>query len=92
MENNIKFQVLYYPATGGSHDSESYKLFGDDHYLTKDLTTLFTTSYIRTEEDLKNKYVFPLSASLEELSGLPPALVVIGEADVLRDGKLNLIS
>ncbi|CAO3655551.1 unnamed protein product [Mucor hiemalis] len=85
LENSIKYQVLYYPATGGSLDNESHKLFGDEYYLTSDLTALFLNSYIRDEEDLKSKYVYPLpNTTVEELVGLPPALLIVGEVDVLR--------
>lgn len=87
MENSIKYQVLYYPATGGSLDNESHKLFGDEYYLTSDLTALFLNSYIRDEEDMKSKYVYPLpNTTVEELVGLPPALLIVGEVDVLRYG------
>ena len=43
----------------------------------------FGNYYIRNDEDTKNKYVAPLLA--EDLSNLPPALVITAENDVLRD-------
>lgn len=79
--------MLYYPATGGSLDNESYKLYGDGYYLTADLCTLFSNSYLRNEEDLKNKYAHPLpNTTVEELVGMPPTLFIVGEVDVLRTG------
>ena len=33
----------------------------------------------------KEPTVCPLQASIEQLSGLPPTLIIIGENDVLRD-------
>ena len=39
-----------------------------------------------TDEDKRNEITAsPLRASLDQLAGLPPALVINGEADVLRD-------
>jgi acetyl esterase len=43
----------------------------------------FWDHYLRNEEDGKNPYASPLQA--EDLSGLPPALVLTGEFDPLRD-------
>ena len=33
----------------------------------------------------KNPTVSPLQASIDQLSKLPPALIIVGENDVLRD-------
>jgi acetyl esterase len=41
--------------------------------------------YARDTKTRDNPYVSPLRASLEQLKGLPPALVITAENDPLRD-------
>lgn len=41
--------------------------------------------YIPEPEKRKDIHAFPLQATVEQLKGLPPALVITGELDVLRD-------
>lgn len=80
---SIAFQLLIYPATGMSSDTNSHKENGEGYFLTKDLMTWFTSCYIQSVEDLDNPYVAPLKA--QDFSGLPPAFVLTGEFDPLRD-------
>ena len=42
-------------------------------------------NYASKETNRKEPTVSPLQASIEQLRGLPPALVINGEFDVLRD-------
>ncbi|CAO0793146.1 unnamed protein product [Mucor circinelloides] len=84
LKNSIKYQVLYYPATEDNFATESYKKFGDGYYLTAGLTKLFFGNY-KTEEAKDSILLCPGKATVEDVTGVPPALLVTGEADVLRD-------
>ncbi|KAI8368242.1 alpha/beta hydrolase fold-domain-containing protein [Radiomyces spectabilis] len=80
----IKYQVLYYPVTNDNFATESYETFQDGFLLTRNMMKFFFDQYT-TEEDRLLDTVCPLKASTEDLLGLPPALVITAEADVLRD-------
>ncbi|WP_330461988.1 alpha/beta hydrolase [Streptomyces sp. NBC_00820] len=78
-------QVLLYPVTDADFDTPSYVQFADGYYLTRDGMVWFWDQYTTDEDQRKERYAAPLRASLDELKGLPPALVITDEADVLRD-------
>jgi acetyl esterase len=82
-EISLAYQMLVYPVTNHSYATESYTENADGYMLTKDSMVWFWNHYLRNEQDGKNPYASPLQA--EELSGLPPALVLTGEFDPLRD-------
>jgi acetyl esterase/lipase len=84
---NLVQQSMYYPMTDAltNEDSESYRLFKDGPYGTAETMDWFWGSYV-PEQDLRvESTVSPLRATLDELEGLPPALVIVDENDVLRD-------
>ncbi|QRP45683.1 alpha/beta hydrolase [Amycolatopsis sp. FDAARGOS 1241] len=78
-------QVLFYPVTDANFDTESYHRFGEGYFLQRDGMKWFWDQYTTDEAQRAEITASPLRASLEELAGLPPALVITGEADVLRD-------
>jgi acetyl esterase len=78
-------QLLFYPVTDANFDTGSYQQFGEGYYLRRDGMQWFWDQYT-TDEDNRNEITAsPLRASLEQLGDLPPAMVINGEADVLRD-------
>lgn len=81
----INQQLLYYPVTDANLDTESYKEFGDNYYLTKEGMIWFWDQYTTDPKERDEITVSPLHASNEELKGLPDALILTDEADVLRD-------
>lgn len=84
----IKAQVLLYPAVAADIPSyKSYQLYGQgDCYLSIKEAELCSDAYIPSSQvDKKNIYITPISATTDQLKGLPPALVLTGECDVLRD-------
>jgi acetyl esterase len=78
-------QVLFYPVTDASFDTPSYHEFAEGYHLRRDAMQWFWDQYAPTAKDRDEVTASPLRASEEELRGLPPALVITGEADVLRD-------
>ncbi|MGN8982260.1 alpha/beta hydrolase fold domain-containing protein [Enterococcus villorum] len=81
----IKKQLLYYPVTDANFDTESYQQFGEDYFLTKEGMKWFWDQYTTDEQERAKITASPLRATSEELKGLPPAMILTGEADVLRD-------
>jgi acetyl esterase len=81
----IKLQILMWAIVDANFETESYKQFGADRFLTTPLMKWMYDMYIPEPEKRKEIYASPLQATIEQLKGLPPALVITGESDVLRD-------
>jgi acetyl esterase len=80
----IIFQLLAYPATDlSSFGTVSYHKSSREYDLTRAEVEKFRDQYLRATEDRTNPYASPLLA--KDLSKLPPALIITGEYDVLRD-------
>ncbi|MFI7692679.1 alpha/beta hydrolase [Nonomuraea sp. NPDC049655] len=82
---SLRRQVLFYPVTDASFDTESYRQFAEGYFLRRDGMQWFWDQYTTSEAERAEITASPLRATVEELAGLPPALVITGEADVLRD-------
>jgi acetyl esterase len=78
-------QVLFYPVTNADFDTESYRQFAEGYFLRRDGMQWFWDQYAPDPAQRAEATASPLRASTEQLAGLPPALVITAEADVLRD-------
>ncbi|MDR6975031.1 acetyl esterase/lipase [Streptomyces sp. 3330] len=78
-------QVLFYPVTDASFDTGSYHQFAEGYFLRRDGMQWFWDQYTTDETERAQITASPLRATTEQLQDLPPALVITGEADVLRD-------
>ena len=81
----IKFQLLMWPVTDANFNNASYNQFADGHFLSKSLMQWFWDNYTTDPKQRAEIYASPLQASVEQLKGLPSALVQTAEMDVLRD-------
>lgn len=78
-------QSLYYPVTDAAQDTGSYREFADGPHLTAKAMAWFWDCYTTDPAERAEITASPLRASLQDLEGLPPALVITDENDVLRD-------
>lgn len=81
----IRAQLLYYPVTDAAFETASYHQFAEGYWLRRQAMQWFWAQYLRDPAQADEVLASPLRAGLDELAGLPPALVVVDEADVLRD-------
>jgi acetyl esterase len=81
----IKFQVLFYPVTDANFETASYRSFQDGPWLTRQAMERAWNAYL-PDKDARNAITAtPANATTDQLRGLPDALVVTAESDVLRD-------
>jgi acetyl esterase/lipase len=81
----IKLQILMWPILDANFETESYKQFGKDRFLTTSLMKWMYDLYTTDPNQRKEIYASPLQATIEQLKGLPPALIQAAESDILRD-------
>jgi len=81
----IRFQVLFYPVTDPKFDTPSYEQFAEGYFLTREAMKWFWNNYAPEVAERNQLTVSPLRASVDQLRGAPPALVITAECDVLRD-------
>ena len=62
-----------------------YTTYQNGYWLTRDGMKWFWSNYLTNQTNVKDPFVSPLQASIEQLKGLPPALFINGENDVLHD-------
>ncbi len=80
---NIRLQLLVYPVTDFAMTGASYTGYANGFgVLTADAMKWFRDHYLGRAEDAGDWRASPIKASLE---GLPPALIIAAECDVLRD-------
>lgn len=81
----IRRQLLFYPVTNAAFDTESYRKFAEGYHLRRDSMIWFWDQYTKNAGERNEITASPLRASIEQLKGLPPALIITAEADILRD-------
>jgi acetyl esterase len=81
----IDYQVLFYPVTDANFETKSYQQFATDIWLTREAMKWFWDNYLPDKEARKQPTASPLQASIDQLKGQPPALIITDENDVLRD-------
>ncbi|MDX3244320.1 alpha/beta hydrolase [Streptomyces sp. ME18-1-4] len=78
-------QVLFYPVTDAAFDTPSYRRFAEGYFLRRDGMQWFWDQYTTDDNQRAEITASPLRATTDQLRGLPPALIITAEADVLRD-------
>ena len=87
-ENNgpkIKLQILMWPLVDANFETVSYQKFGDQRFLTTPLMKWMYDKYTTDPAQRREIYASPLLATVDQLKGLPPALIQVSENDILRD-------
>ena len=77
-------QVLFYPVCDADLGTETYQRYTDGPWLTREAMRWFWDAYLPDESRRSEITASPLQATPEQLRGLPPALIINGEHDVLR--------
>ena len=81
----IKLHIMMWPVTDANFETESFKQFGEKRFLTTPLMKWMWDLYTTDPKQRKEIYAAPLQATVEQLKGLPPALIQVAESDILRD-------
>lgn len=81
----IDHQLLFYPVTNYSYDTRSYEENRDGFFLTARGMAWFWSHYLRDDIDGANPRASPLRAPERILAELPPATLITGGYDPLRD-------
>ena len=81
----IQKQLMYYPVTDACFCTDSYCQFAEDYYLYREGMMWFWDQYTTSERERNEITASPLRANLNQLRNLPEAMILNGEADVLRD-------
>ncbi|WP_424358115.1 alpha/beta hydrolase [Methanocella sp. MCL-LM] len=81
----IRLHVMFYPVTDAGMDTSSYRQYAEGYWLSREAMKWFWDQYLPDKAERKQPLASPLQASVDQLAGLPPAVIVTGEFDVLRD-------
>ena len=76
---------MYYPVTDAAMDTASYEQFATGYYLSRAGMEWFWDAYAPDHARRSEITASPNQASVEQVRGLPPTLLLVDEADVLRD-------
>jgi len=79
----LHLQVLLYPVINCGLDTASYHQYAEGYGLMRVAMRYFWDSYLTRSSDGNDPYASPLQAA--NLTGLPPALILTAQYDVLRD-------
>jgi acetyl esterase/lipase len=81
----IKGIIMMWPIVNAEFDTESYRLYGQDRFLTTPLMEWMYDQYTTDQAQRKEIYASPLQATIDQLRDMPPTLIQVAENDILRD-------
>ena len=81
----IVFQVLFYPPTAAHFEAGPYPDWRNGPWLTRQDMEWLWDVYLPSQGDRADVIATPLSATIDQLRGLPEALLITAELDVVRD-------
>src|SRR5262245_47643704 len=84
----LKCQIMLWPVTDANFETESYHEYADGYFLSRAMMMWFWDAYAPNPVRRREIYASPLQATVEDLSGLPPALIQVAGNDVLREEGL----
>lgn len=87
---DIKCQILLWPYSDAGINTESFKKYGEERFLTKSLMIWMRDNYLSDKTQHDDIYVSPVRATTNQLKGLPPTLIEVAENDILRDAGEEL--
>src|SRR5581483_9358517 len=79
----LAFQLLVYPCAAPEPETPSHRRFAEGYVLTRNTITWFYRQYLKSPKDADDFRFAPLVA--DDLTGLPPAFVLVAGYDPLRD-------
>ncbi len=79
-------QLLIYPVADFSHERASRREFATGLFLTGEEIDYFRDTYVPSADDYDDPRVSPIAGRLD---GLPPAHIVVGGFDPLRDEGID---
>jgi acetyl esterase len=79
----LAFQLLIYPCVAPEPETPSHHKFKEGYILSRNSITWFYKQYLRNGKDANDFRFAPLM--LDDLSGLPPSLIIVAGYDPLRD-------
>lgn len=85
---NFKCQVMLWPVTDASFETESYQEYAEGYFLSRAMMKWFWDAYAPDQATRREIHASPLQATADQLRGLPPALIQVAGNDVLRDEGL----
>lgn len=87
---DIKCQILLWPYSDAGINTESFKKYGEERFLTKSLMIWMRDNYLSDKTQHDDIYVSPVRATTNQLKGLPSTLIEVAENDILRDAGEEL--
>ena len=81
----IRSQMLFYPAVNLDADALNYGKLINGPWLSKEGLEWAWSLYFDNDENLKDPLISPYYASVEQLSDMPPTLLITGDNDVLHE-------
>ena len=79
----LVFQLLVYPCVAPEPETGSHHKFKEGYILSRNSITWFYKQYLRSGKDVNDFRFAPLMH--DDLSALPPALIIVAGYDPLRD-------
>jgi len=79
----VRHQLLFYPGTDLTGETESERLYSDGYFLDSDFSAMCLDAYLPNAADRAHPWASPLLTP--DLSNLPPATILTAECDPLRD-------